>query len=639
MPAAVLGTAGHIDHGKSALVRALTGSDPDRLPEERRRGITIALGYALLRLPSGRTVSVVDVPGHERFIKTMASGAAVIDLAMLVIDAGDGVKPQSVEHLGILEALNVRSGLVVLTKCDTVDSEIAELAAEEARDLVEGTFLEGAPVVMTSAVAGTGLDELRAALDALMGDFRSTAVRQPVRLPVDRSFVMPGFGTVVTGTLLGGTLHAGDRVEIQPAGLEARIRTVQVHGEETGLVQAPARAALNLSGVEADPVLRGQWIVRPGGFRPASSVLATVRLMPWAVKPIRLPALMSLNLGASMVNCEVHGVADGPRQLPLVAATTHLVRIDAEEPLVARGGDRFVLRVGGGLGGSFSTAAGGIVVDPLWGKRRLTANLERQVTRIDLERPESWLRFALHGSALEGLALSELAQRVPAIPARTEAALERMLGRREAIRLGRGRAVTAEAFERTLERSERALRLYHEKHPERTGIKRDALRDRSVGTEARALFESVLGRRVREGAWKVDGDLVALSGHEPRSGTEVEDLSRRVLDLIRRDPSSPPSLKALAERLEVPREAIARVADLLVADGRARLLDGEFLFDKDFLGRLKSRVQDFFEHHDRMMVTDLKSLAEVSRKHALPLARWLDDEGVTTRRGDYRVRR
>lgn len=634
---AVVGTAGHIDHGKSALVKALTGTEPDRLPEERKRGITIQLGYAPLTLPSGRVVSVVDVPGHERFIKTMASGAAVVDLAMLVIDAGDGVKPQSIEHLGILRALDVDRGILVMTKCDTVDPDLAELAAEEARELVQGTFLEDAPLIMTSALTGQGLPELREGLDELVGDFREAVAHQPVRMPIDRAFVMPGFGTVVTGTLLGGVIQEADTVQVQPEGVSARVRGVQVHGGEASRVHAPARTALNLAGVELDAGLRGQWIVTPGDFRPATSILALAACMDWISKPIRLPAAMALNLGSASINCEIHGVSDGPRQKPLVPGKSHLVRVDTEGPVVARADDRFVLRVGGGLGSGFSTAAGGRVIDPLWGKRRLTRRLEQLALSLGSEDPAPWIDFAVDGTCAQGLDLSELTQRVPTAMKVTQRAMQEMLRRREVVKTGKNRLVAARHYARALERTDEALKNHHEQHPERTGIKRDALRDRSVGREATALFDSILSRRVNEKAWKLTGDLVAEASHVPRSDSEIAHLSEQVLERISRDPSSPPTVKALASELGSPPQNLKRAIDLLVGEGRTRLLDGELLFTSVFLEDLGRKVRAFFESNEKMMITDLKTIASVTRKHALPLARWLDDEGITVRRGDFRI--
>ncbi len=639
LPVAVVGTAGHIDHGKSALVRALTGTDPDRLPEEKKRGITIELGYARLALPSGRSVSVVDVPGHERFIKTMASGAAVIDVAILVVDAGEGVKPQSVEHLGILQALGVKRGLVALTKCDTVDPDLANLAAEEVRELVASTFLEGAPVIMTSTVSGQGLASLRETIDAITVDFRKEAVRMPVRMPVDRVFVMQGFGTVITGTVLGGTISVADTVQVLPAGIEARVRGVQVHGTDAGLVHAPSRAALNLAGVEMDPALRGQWVVSPGEFATSGSVLAMASLMGWVKKTVKLPASMSLNLGSSVVNCAVHGVADGPRQEPMIPGTAHLVRIETDHPVVPRAGDRFILRVGGGLGAGFSTAAGGWVVDPLWGPRRISTRVQDQARKLDASDPQTWLEFALMGAGAKGLATAELVQRIPGPPASAQRILDAMLRTHAAIRTGRARIVGSAAYGRALARADQCLKTFHASNPERAGIKRDALRDLCVGGSGGPLFESLLSRRVKEKAWKLDQDLVAEADHEPRSATSIEDLASSILASIARDPASPPSLKALAQQHGVSIDWISRAADLIVASGRGRLLDGEFIFSTGFLDTLKGNVRAFFARNEKMMVTDLKTIASVTRKHALPLARWLDDEGVTLRRADHRIAR
>ncbi len=665
LPVAVIGTAGHIDHGKSALVRALTGVDPDRLPEEKKRGITIQLGYAPLRLPSGRIASVVDVPGHEKFIKTMAAGAAVVDLCILVVDSSDGVKPQTVEHLAILQALGVERGIVALTKCDAAGQELRELAAEETRELLSGTFLGEAQIIETSAVDGTGLDELRTALDSMITDFRSGASRQPLRIPIDRSFVMPGFGTVVTGTLIGGSLAESDHVLIVPAGLRARARALQVHGGASERISAPSRVALNLVGVDADAGLRGQWVTAPGTFKPSTSLLAEISTMPWIHKPTRLPTRMSLSLGASSTPCEVHGRGRVGEQKPLLPGEQRIVRIRTADPVVPRAGDRFILRYGGGMrvkklsrlaprdgdggtpaearrsaaGKGFSTLAGGTVIDPMCGARRIGESLEEQVRTLDRTSEQDWIAFALRGAGPVGLDPAELVQRVPFAPARIQRGLETLLRQRLAVKSGRDAVVGIHAHDRALERAREALSGYHAAHPERAGIKRDALRDLVVGSSAAALFNVIMQRLVKEGAWKIEGDLVAESGHAPGSASQVSDLADAILSHLARSPATPPGLKELARQVGAEQEPARRAVDLLISSGRARLLDGDFLFPSTFLEDLEARVRGFLDANEKLLVTDLKAMVGATRKHALPLSRWLDDAGVTIRRGDHRILR
>ncbi|MBW2261532.1 MAG: selenocysteine-specific translation elongation factor [Deltaproteobacteria bacterium] len=667
LPVAVVGTAGHIDHGKSALVRALTGVDPDRLPEEKKRGITIELGYAPLRLPSGRVVSVVDVPGHEKFIKTMAAGAAVVDLCILVVDSSDGVKPQTVEHLAIMQALGVERGIVALTKCDAAQEELRQLAAEETRELLSGTFLEEAQIIETSVVDSTGLDELCSALDSMITDFRTGAMRQPLRIPIDRSFVMPGFGTVVTGTLIGGSLAESDHVLIVPSGLKARARALQVHGGASERILAPSRVALNLVGVDADAGLRGQWVTTPGTFTPSTSILAEISSMPWIHKPIRLPTRMSLSLGASSTPCEVHGRGRVHEQKPLMPGELRIVRIRTAEPVVPRANDRFILRHGGGMGAKklsrlipknrgadggrtaepkvpdegrgFSTLAGGIVIDPRCAARRIGGSLEEQVDALDRTSEEAWITFALRGAGPAGLDPAELVQRVPFTPAQIQQGLEKILRQRQAVKSGRNAVVGIHAHDRALERARDALSGYHAAHPERAGIKRDVLRDLVVGPTAATLFNSVLQKLVKEGAWKIEGDIVSESGHTPGSASQVSDLATSILSHLQRNPATPPGLKDLAQQVDAGGDLVSRAVDLLISSGRARLLHGAFLFPSAFLEDLEARVRDFLSTNEKFLVTDLKAMVGATRKHALPLARWLDDAGVTIRRGDHRILR
>jgi selenocysteine-specific elongation factor len=548
---------------------------------------------------------------------------------------------------------------VALTKCDVVEDELRELAAEETRELLTGTFLEGAPLVETSSVTGGGLEEFKEALDDLVTDFRDGARRQPVRVPIDRIFVMPGFGTVITGTLLGGSLGESDRVAILPAGTVTRVRAIQIHGGSADRVSAPTRVALNLVGVEADTALRGQWVVEPGSFEPATSILARISSMPWVHKPLRLPTRMSLSHGSGSFACEIHGQGHVGEQPPLLPGHTSVVRIQTAEPVVARAGDRIILRRGGGMGGrrlsrllprngageapgpadtgkGFSTLAGGTVIDPCFGARRIGESLVRQVEELD-DTAEAWIAFALRGSAAAGLGTGELTQRVPSPPAASQKALEGMLRTRAAVKVGRETIVGIHAYERMLARAREALSRFHAEQPERAGIKRDALRDLVVGPAAAPLFDALLKRLVNEGSWEIDGDLVSEPGHSPVSASLVSQLAETILVRLDRSPAAPPGLRDLASELGVETAELRRAVDLLLSSGRARLLDGDFLYAAAFLESLEGNVRTFLTRNDKLLVTDLKAIVGVTRKHALPLARWLDNSGVTIRRGDFRV--
>jgi len=356
----IIGTAGHIDHGKSSLVRALTGTDPDRLKEEKERGITIELGFAHLALPSGTLAGIVDVPGHERFVRTMVAGAAGIDIVLLVVAADEGVMPQTREHLDICRLLAVRHGIIVLNKCDKAEREWMDLQEEEIRGLVKGTFLEGAPAVRVSAVTGEGLPALVAAVDRLASGIPGKDPSHLFRLPVDRSFTMKGFGTVVTGTLIGGTVAVGEEVAILPGGTVARVRGLQVHGGSVERSSAGTRTAVNLQGVEKESVPRGSVLCRPGTLFPTKSAEVFVEYLPLVPRPLRHRAQISFHAGT--FSCVGRILLYGQAEIP--PGGSGYGRVLLSEETVLSGGDRFILRGFSPLANFGYTIGGGSVLHP-----------------------------------------------------------------------------------------------------------------------------------------------------------------------------------------------------------------------------------------------------------------------------------
>jgi len=633
LPVAVIGTAGHIDHGKSALVRALTGTDPDRLPEEKRRGITIQLGYAWLDLPSGSRVSVVDVPGHERFIRTMAQGASVIQAAVLVVDANEGVKPQTVEHLHILRSMGVRRGLVALTKCDTAPPDLQELAADEARELVRGTFLDGAPVLPTSAVTGAGLPELVRELDRVAGELRRGLEELPARVPLDRVFTVAGFGTVVTGTLVGGLLREGDEVLLAPSMARAKLRGIEVHEVKTAEARAPCRIALNLSGVDASQKLRGQWAVLPGDFVETAGMLAGIEGMPWLTKELRLPARLSASIGTASIPCRLFAAG------ALGAGGKKIARVALGEPAIARAGDRFILRLEGGLAGGYSTVASGVVLDPLLRGSRLTpAHLEAYGRHEEMT-PREHLAAAIRLGGRRGTSRQEALLRCPAAPRETERLLGALAREGLAVEAADGTVFDGALHAAGLAAARRELEAFHAASPELAGVKREELARRVAAACPGKLFEKIARDLVAAGEWEAGGDLLRRAGHAPRGDDATAQVASRIEALIAAAPSAPPSLDEVRAAVGGPRDLVERGMRYLTARGAAKVIDGQFLYSTAFLDELARRVDAFFETHAELKVPDLKEIAGVSRKYAIPLAHWLDDSGLTIRRGDTRMKR
>ena len=604
----VLGTAGHIDHGKTTLIRALTGVDCDRLVEEKQRGITIVLGFAPIELASGRRGGVVAVPGHERLVRTMIAGAAGVDAVLFCVSASEGVMPQTREHLAILELLGLRHGVIAMTMVDAVDEELAELAAEEVRDEVAETFLADAPLVMTSAETAEGLDAVRAALAALPIDARAAgAVAQgPFRLPVDRCFVSRGFGSVVTGTVFSGRVKDGDEVEILPSGERARVRGIQVHGGKVSASAAGLRTALNLAGVERDDLARGSVICSPGGV-PVTSVLdVRYRHLPGA-HPLALGARVRLLLGTT----EVMAVADPLDAEQFEPGASLLVQLRTAEPLACLPGDPFILR----RESPVQTLGGGRVLDP-WAPR--VRRRDRAAAVALLRRMEAGDRLALADRA------------GPA-----------GLSRRDAARLGDDRERAARLGERLLSPAGLAaleghflvaLAAWHDAHPLATGAGKRVLHQGRLAPLDTAAFDALVRRLDADGRIRLEGPRLRLPGWEVKLAG-----AHREAAVSLRAALAAAALEALtaAEAAEGRPDGDALVA-LMVERGEVARI-GPRLYLMKHLDELIVDVRAHLKARTEMSPGDFKALSGLTRRGAIPLLEWLDARGVTRRVGDVRV--
>lgn len=608
-PAFVVGTAGHIDHGKTSLVRALTGVDLDRLPEEKRRGITIALGFTTLRLPSGRVASFVDVPGHERLVRTMIAGATGLDAVILCVSAVEGVMPQTREHLDILGLLGLQRGLVVLTMADLVDPELLELAVEDARDAVRGTFLEGAPLLPTSAQTGAGLTELLAALDALPVQPRSAA--GPLRLPIDRCFVQRGFGAVVTGTIQSGEVHDGDEVVLLPSGERARVRGVQVHGQPAASSRAGTRTALNLAGVEREELTRGAVVCSPTGV-PATSIFdARTRHLPGA------PALEAgTRVRILLGTAEVMGVVDPLDAERLEPGASALVQLRCAEPLVALPGDRFVLR----RESPVQTLGGGVVLDP-WAprvRRREQAQAVALLTRLEAGDAAALLERA--GPA--GLPLAEARARLRSLGQQGEwpQLADRVLA-----------PAALDALERALEK---AISAYHADHPLSSGAGRRELRRGPLAALEPAAFDALIERAHKAGRLEIDGPRLRAAGWRVQLSPALAQAQERLHQRL-----AEAGLAALetAELLEGLPEGEALLV-LAQEAGAVEKVGGRHTA-RAALEQLTRTVREELAARGELSPGRFKELTGLSRKHAIPLLEWLDAQKITRRVGETRLPR
>jgi selenocysteine-specific elongation factor len=612
----VLGTAGHIDHGKSLLVKALTGIDPDRLREEKERGMTIELGFAWLKLPSGREVGIVDVPGHERFVRHMLAGVGGIDLALLIIAANEGVMPQTREHLAILDLIGVKQGIVVITKSDLVDDELLSLVRMEIEELIAPTTLAGSPVVAVSALTGAGLPQLTAAIDKLLDTAEPRPDLGRPRLPIDRIFTMAGAGTVVTGTLIDGSLSVGQEVTIVPSGLKSRIRGLQTHKSKIDKAGPGNRVAANLVGVTTAQLRRGD-VVTKRGWLPSTSLLTVkLKLISYLKRPLRHGAEVSFHSLAAEAMAKVR-LLEGDELRPGDATWAQLA---LERPLAVIDGDRYIIR------SPIETLGGGGVIDARAKRLRrfrpeVIENLKVREGGTDADIIMALLETAqpLEFSALVGRC------RLPA--GKAAAAIESLIGSGRIIAAGeddRRMLWTDSGWRRLRDRAVAAFTDYHKKYPARPGIPRAELSTRlKLGDFTAMAVENF----VRQGVLVEEGGHLRLPGHSVRLTPAQQSGIDAFMKSLAASPFSPPS-----ELIPEP-----DLLNMLIGQGRVVKVSDNVVFAapvyRDMVAKITGRIKD----QGRITLGEVRDMFGTSRKYAQALLEYLDGEKVTRRVGDDRV--
>ncbi len=618
MSTRVVGTAGHVDHGKSTLITALTGIDPDRLQEERDRGMTIDLGFAWLRTPSGVDIGVVDVPGHQDFIRNMLAGVGSIDAVILVIAADEGVRPQTREHLAILGLLGIDRGVIALTKRDLIDDEWAELVRAEVRMALAPTPLAAAPLVEVSATARTGLADLVATLERVLGE---TPLRRDTgrpRLPVDRSFTMAGFGTVVTGTLLDGDLTVGDEIELVPSAARARIRGLQTHRRALERAVPGTRVAANLSGVEKNAIQRGMVVVRPGTLSPTSSISLHLELLASASDALAHDDDVKVHAGTAEVMARVN-VLEGDAIAP---GESGWVQLRLGEPLAVAVGDRVVLR----RPSPSETLGGGRVADTTAARARRRADTVASLERRSAPSPSSRLLASLDVPRTA----SEAGERSGLGAAERDGAVGEVLASGDAIALADA-LVTRAAFEAFATHLLRVCAQGHRRAPLRAGVAREEVRT-AVALPAKR-FGALVAKLVADGRLVERAALLALPEHTPQLSPEQEKSWIRARAVMLRDPSHPPTPAQLQSEHGLDRELVAAL------DERGDLvrIGTEAVFLPETVASFVDVVVRELETAPAITVARARDLSGSSRKHVLPLLQYLDDHGVTRRQGDDRI--
>ncbi len=630
----VLGTAGHIDHGKTALVRALTGIDTDRLKEEKERGITTELGFAHLD-EGGRRFGLIDVPGHERFLRAMVAGAGGVDVVMLVIAADEGVMPQTREHLDVCDLLGIRHGVVVLTKRDLVDAAWLELVEADVHAALAGSFLAEARLVPVSALTGDGLPELRAELLRLAQLVPARSPDGPLRLPLDRVFTMKGFGTVVTGTILGGRVRVGDDVVALPDGPAAKVRGLQVHGAAVNEARAGTRCAVNLAGVERAELHRGELLAHAGTLEPTHLVDARLRYLRTSRGPLLQRAKCLVHHGTAQVMATVV-LADRAELRPGDEA---LVQLHLDEPIAALPGDRFIAR-GFQLQEHHGTTIGGGEIVRVHARklRREDAEAARGLREVADAAPVSRVALEIKSSGPAGMARAALAGRLGLPAATIDAALNRLVQASELLRDG-DHYLHAEALARLEATALAAVDAFHAAAPHKDGVPREELRSRLPRALPPRLFDALVAGLARRGAISATADVVARVRRTAASAAAASALDPLVDKIAARFVTwglEPPRPDDVAAEVAAPTAHVKQALDVLLRAGRLVRVKSDYLVDAGAVAGLRTRLRAHLAAYGQITAQEWKALVGSSRKYAIPLAEHFDAEKITLRVGEIR---
>jgi selenocysteine-specific elongation factor len=630
----ILGTAGHIDHGKTSLVKALTGIDTDRLKEEKARGITIELGFAHLELPGGVQFGIVDVPGHERFVRAMVAGVGGMDLVMLVIAADEGIMPQTREHLEICQLLSVKKGLVALTKSDMVDNDWLGLVEEEVRDYLAGSFLAGAPIIPVSSRTGDGIEALKRELTRLAAEVEEKRHDGPFRLPVDRVFTVTGFGTVVTGTLLSGEIVVGGEVEILPAGLPCRVRGIQAHGAKTDKGQAGQRLAVNLQGVEHSEVARGDVVVPRGLYRPTRVVDVRLNYLSSAPRELKHRATLRLHSATYEVPAKVILIDRNALQ---PGESAH-VQLRLAKPVLLLPGDPFVLRTYSPQ----ATLGGGTVLDPAPPRRRRRSGEALELLQaIEAGSETDKIRLLVATNLLSGLSLDEMINRTGLAAKKIEATLATLLSAGEVLQVVREPRIflSKGAFETLKAKLMQELQNFLRDNPMKDGIGKEELKSRIPKRSDPRFFGPLLAALEKEGKAISERDLIKLPGRKGEANIDQAQLQANIEAALRKGGMEPPTIKELCDLLACSEKQLLEHLNFLTREGRVAKIKSDVFYAPEPLATIREKLVNYLRANKEITPPEFREQTNLSRKFMIPLLEYFDQEKLTIRVGDKRVLR
>lgn len=631
MKRVIIGTAGHIDHGKTTLVKALTGINTDRLKEEQKRGISIELGFAPFVLPNGQRAAIVDVPGHERFIKHMLAGAFGIDMVLFVIAADEGIMPQTREHMDIIELLGVKKGIVVLTKKDMVDEDWLLMVEEEVREYVDKTILKGAPIVSVSSVTREGLDKLVQEIEKVAGEVEEKPAFGQARLPIDRVFSMPGFGTVVTGTLWSGQFKVGDTVELLPSGRQLKIRNLQVHNEKVETAYAGQRVAVNLQGIEVADIKRGYWLATPGYLTPSYRVDARLRLINSTDRILKNWSRIHFHLGTDEVLGRVVLLSCDE----LKAGEEAYVQIVMEEPVVCHKGDPFVIRYYSPV----ATIGGGIIIDANAVKqKRFNEEALKEMAVKEEGSLSEMLLLELEGRAVEALTLEDLMKAAGVNEKEIKEELEKLERENKVVEIAKGVYISSYGLRIIEEKIVENLKLYHRKYPLRFGYPKEDMRSRFFNHISGKVFNQILKLFEDKGSIESRNNIIMIKGYVPAPSEKEAAVIEKVKDEFRSHLFTPPGVEELKEKLALNDEMLEEIINYLLETGYIVKVSSDMFFAREAVEKGKEILNEYFAREKELTLATARDLLGTTRKYALPLVEYYDRIRFTRRIGDIRVK-
>jgi selenocysteine-specific elongation factor len=628
----ILGTAGHIDHGKTSLVRALTGIDTDRLKEEKERGITIELGFAYLDLPNGQRLGIIDVPGHERFIKNMVAGASTIDMVALIIAADEGVMPQTKEHLDICTLLGIKKGLVALTKIDMVEEDWLDLVTEDIREFLKGTFLDGAPILPVSSTTGQGVPEFIAILEKLAAEVEERSAAGIFRLPIDRVFTMKGFGTVITGTAISGALSIGDAVTIYPQEIPAKVRGIQVHNQDTEQVRAGLRTAINLQGIEKTIVNRGDVVAAAQSLRPTILLDARLRLLRSAERPLKHRAQVRFHTGTAEILARVL-LLDAEELKPGEAG---LAQIRLEEPIVILPGDLAVLR-------SYSpvhTIGGAQILNIIPGKhKRFLAEVSDQIRIFETGGEADKVALQVKLAGAQGISRQYLGRVLAVPPKKLDDLLKELLTQRVLIQWDKENRLLLhqEELAKLVRAIEEELRGYHRANPLKPGLLKEELKSRLPQIREAKLFNFILNQLADKKVLVQEKELVRLQEHKVELKEDQQAARDAIEKIYLKSGLEPPYFKDLVEKF--PKGNPREMLELMVKEGKMVKVKEELYFHREAIEGLKKRLVQWLREKKEITTPEFKDMTRTTRKYTIPLLEYFDAHQVTIRVEDKRILR